>query len=135
MLTDAGPLVAMIDQKDADHARCLAAATALRRPMVTTWPCFAEAMYLLGRGGGHRDQIMLWQMYLGGRLEFHVNGAAETTRMAGLMRQYRNVPMDLADASLVAAADARGERRVFTIDSDFVVYRRADGSPFVLLPA
>lgn len=45
-----------------------------------------------------------------------------------LMAQYRNVPMDLADASLVAVADSRGIRRLFTIDSDFYIYRLVDGS-------
>ena len=53
---------------------------------------------------------------------------AEADRMDALMQQYANVPMDLADASLVAAAEIRGIKRVFTIDSDFYIYRLADGS-------
>ncbi len=53
---------------------------------------------------------------------------AEADRMAALMQQYRDTPMDLADASLVAVAESRTLRRVFTTDSDFYVYRLADGS-------
>ena len=48
--------------------------------------------------------------------------------MDALMAQYANVPMDLADASLVALAESRGIRRLFTIDSDFYIYRLTDGS-------
>ena len=36
--------------------------------------------------------------------------------------------MDLGDASLVAMAESRGYHNLFTIDSDFYIYRLADGS-------
>jgi uncharacterized protein len=52
----------------------------------------------------------------------------ETDRMDVLMAQYTNVPMDLADASLVAVAESRNFPRLFTIDSDFYICRLADGS-------
>ena len=46
------------------------------------------------------------------------------TRAFELMEQYADHPMDLADASLVAAAQALGTRRVFTIDrTDVQTYR------------
>jgi uncharacterized protein len=48
--------------------------------------------------------------------------------MDGLMAQYQNVPMDLADASLVAIAESREIRHLFTIDSDFYIYRLTDYS-------
>ncbi len=43
--------------------------------------------------------------------------------MYQLMEQYQDVPMDLADSSLVAAAEMLGIRRIFTLDSDFYIYR------------
>ena len=54
--------------------------------------------------------------------------------MKALMEKYRDTPMDLGDASLVALAEDRGIRRIFTLDDDFLVYR-AGKKPFVLLPA
>lgn len=39
--------------------------------------------------------------------------------MRSLMEKYRDTPMDLADASLVALAETRGLKRIFTLDSDF----------------
>jgi hypothetical protein len=54
--------------------------------------------------------------------------------MAALMSKYQDLPMDLADASLVAAAEGLGARRVFTLDRDFHVYRFADGATVEVFP-
>ena len=128
-LTDTGPLVALLDDDDDHHKACLAVAKTLPSgPLLTTWSCFTEAMYLLGEAGGYRFQERLWQMRHTGRLQLIELTAKETDRMAVLMAQYRNVPMDLADASLVVAAESRGIRRLFTVDGDFYIYRLVDGS-------
>ena len=50
------------------------------------------------------------------------------------MTQYQDLPMDLADASLVAAAEALSLPRIFTLDGDFRVYRLSDGRPFEIVP-
>ena len=129
ILTDTGPLVALLDVRDQYHAQCLAASEQLPQiPMLTTWVCFAEAMYLLGETGGYRYQAALWNLRSSGRLELHTLTMSEIDRMATLMEQYQDRPMDLADASLLAVAESRSLRRVFTIDADFYVYRLADGS-------
>ena len=47
-----------------------------------------------------------------------------------LMEKYEDTPMDLADASLVAAAETLGLKRIFTLDSDFYVYRINDKDAF-----
>jgi uncharacterized protein len=128
-LTDTGPLVALLDKDDAHHAACVDAARRLPAgPLLTTWPCFTEAMYLLGAVGGHRYQAELWKMRHAGRLTLHDLTAVEADRMSVLMEKYQDLPMDLADASLVVAAESRSLRQVFTLDSDFHIYRLADGS-------
>jgi len=50
------------------------------------------------------------------------------------METYNDMPMDLAGASLIALAEARGYQRVFSIDSDFYVYRLVDGSALEVVP-
>lgn len=131
MLTDTGPLVALLDRRDPNHAECTAAAQRLPPgPLVSTWPCFTEAMYLVGQTGGHRYQAGLWQMRSLGRPVLHDLTPAETDRVAVLMERYRNVPMDLADASTVAVAESLSLRRVFAVDSDSYIYRLADGPPW-----
>ena len=58
-----------------------------------------------------------------------------TARLPALMERYRDLPMDLADASLVAIAEERRLSQVFTLDRDFRVYRLPNGAPFELLPS
>lgn len=135
ILTDAGPLIALLDKDDGHHARCVAAGEALPPgSLLTTWPCFTEAMYLLGGVGGFSYQSALWDLRRTGRLVLHEPGAAEPERMAELMSKYQDVPMDLADASLVAAAEVLGLRQIFTLDGDFFIYRLSDGSALNVVP-
>jgi hypothetical protein len=135
ILTDTGALVALLDEDDAKHAACAAALKRLpAAPLLTTWPCFTEAMYLLGAVGGYRYQGALWRLRSDGKLQLHDLSAPEIDRMVTLMEKYSDQPMDLADASLVAVAEARKERRVFTIDSDFHVYRLRGGKPIHVIP-
>lgn len=124
ILCDAGPLVALIDEGDENHARCVSALRQMPAgPLVTTWPCLTEAMYLLGRRGGFPPQDRLWNFVSEGPVVLDQPASEENERMRGLMRQYHDLPMDLADASLVAAAERLGVRRVFTVDRHFRAYR------------
>ena len=50
------------------------------------------------------------------------------------MEQYRDVPMDLADASLVATAEMLNQRQIFTLDGDFYIDRLWDNSSFEVIP-
>ena len=91
-------------------------------------------MYLAGEEGGWPMQHSLWRLRNTGTLRVHTSSEAETARMNALMEQYRDRPMDLADASLVAAAEAFGYTHIFSIDSDFYVYRLLDGRALEVLP-
>ena len=134
ILTDAGPLVALIDRGEADHARCVAALAEVTPPLVTTWPAFAEAMYLLGDAAGWSGQEPLWRMIERGELQLAEVSAAMLARMPALMEKYRDLPMDLADAALVALAEERGLSRIFSLDRDFRVYRLPRGRSFAVIP-
>ena len=135
ILTDAGALVALLDVDDQHYAACFAAASQIpAEPLLTTWPCFTEAMHFLGRSGGYRYQARLWDLYYAEKLFLHPLTPAETDRMAELMERYRDTPMDLADASIVAAAESLGHSRVFTVDRQFYIYRLNDGSALEIVP-
>src|SRR5579862_9658343 len=120
-LCDASPLIALINKKDKNHARSLAALPTLRGALLTTWPCVAEAMHLLGTYGGWPTQDELWGYLEDGLVEVHESNRAERIRMRQLMEKYRDTPMDLADASLVATAEVLAVARIFTFDTDFHV--------------
>ena len=133
-LTDAGPLVALVDQGQAQHTACVEALSDVSMPLLTTLPCFTEAMYLLGVRAGTKAQAQLWKMFNLARLQVHSTSDDEIKRMQSLMNKYGDVPMSLADASLVATAETRQLRRIFTLDSDFRVYRANDKEPFEVVP-
>ncbi len=85
-------------------------------------------MYLCHRGGGYPAQAALWRLRAAGRLAIHDLTAGQADRMAELMQQYQDRPMDMADASLVAVTESLSLPRIFTVDGDFYFYRLADGS-------
>ena len=91
-------------------------------------------MYLCGRKGGWLMQRYIVRLLREGTLRVHTTTEAELARSLDLMEQYQDRPMDLADASLVALAEARGYERVFSIDSDFYVYKLLDGSSLEVVP-
>jgi predicted nucleic acid-binding protein len=134
-LVDAGPLIALIDRGQGDiHTRCKEALKDLSGPLLTTWPCFTEAMYFLGELRGWSGQQALWRFVERAALLIHSPSEDEIKRMYLLMEQYKDVPMDLADASLVSIAEAKRLKRIFTLDTDFYVYRINGKDSFEVIP-
>ena len=121
-LVDTGPLVALFDPQDRQHARCVNALKGLREPIMTTTPVLTEAFHILGPASIGSDRLREF-IENGGLLVWFFDRPA-LTRAFELMELYADRPMDLADASLVTAAEALRTRRVFTIDrNDFETYR------------
>lgn len=133
-LTDTGPILALIDSNEAMHKACQLVLPRLAKPMVTPSPCFTEAMYLLGRELGYPGQQALWRLRSSGVLVVRPVPEKEWDRIEILMEKYRDAPMDLADASLVATAETLNLQRVFTLDRHFYAYRLADGSALEVVP-
>jgi predicted nucleic acid-binding protein len=133
-LCDAGPLIAIIDADEIDHEACLAALDELALPLVTTWPAFTEAMYLVGQAGGITGQRALWHLVDTNRLIIAELSVEVIERSARLMDKYADRPMDLADATLVALAEEQGHRKIFSLDSDFHIYRIRGRQRFDVVP-
>ena len=132
VLVDAGPFVALIDRRDRHHAHCVDALRAMVDPLVTVWPALVEAMYLLD---GWHEQAALWAMVEAGPIALARLDDEDVPRLRELMTKYRDLPMDLADASLVHVAERDGYRRIFTLDRrDFEVYRLAGRERFTIVP-
>lgn len=135
ILTDTGILVALINRNEPDHLRCNEIARQLPRgPLLTTLPCFTEAMHFLKKTGGHKAQRILWNMRREGKVTLHEMSEKEIDRAEVLMEQYHDSPMDFADASLVAVAEILNLSRIFTLDSHFHAYRIHDTKPFEVIP-
>ena len=71
-----------------------------------------------------------------GAVEILPLGIDDVPRMKELMRKYRDLPMDLADADLVRAAERERLRRIFTLDRrDFQIYRPSRIGRFAVIPS
>lgn len=135
ILVDTGPLVALFDRRDAAHPHCRRTLQGLRETLRTTVPVLTEAFHMLTPGGRGADRLR--DFIVQGGLSVFFLDPAGLTRGFELMEQYADHPMDLADASLVVAAESLGTRKVFTVDrTDFQTYRVRRGHryyPFVLV--
>jgi predicted nucleic acid-binding protein len=124
----------MVAPREPFHEACLTVVRSAEPPLVTTWPCFTEAMFVARRRVGWAGEQALWRMVERDTVLLMDLDLEARTRAANLMEKYRDVPMALAGASLVAIAEKLRVDTVFTIDKDFDVYRLNGRRPFHLLP-
>jgi uncharacterized protein len=116
ILLDTGVMIAMLDRQDPDHQRCVLVLQNLpNEPLLTTWCCLTEAMYFLGKLGGINAQNKLWNLILAQRIGLHTANPEEVGQMHKLMNKYHDLPMDIADASLVVVAQNLGLRKILTL--------------------
>lgn len=133
VLIDAGPMVAVLDRGDAEHAAVTSALKEIREPLLTVWPAATEAMYLLGFSW--RAQCALWRMLEDQRIRLLSLTVEDIPALRALMEKYRDLPMDLADAALVHVAEREDLQQILTVDRrDFTVYRTASGRALEILP-
>lgn len=128
VLIDTGPLVAWFDRHDPDHALCSRFFAAASGPLISTWPVLTEVCHLVPAEVAPR--VLEW-VQLGG-LQLSELPTAALLQVAPWMRQYADLPMDLADASLLWLAHQSGVRAIATLDRrDFAVYRLPGGQALV----
>jgi hypothetical protein len=81
-----------------------------------------------------KAQEALWKLLERGDLQLVPLDEAIRSRTRTLMSKYRDPPMDLADASLVAVAEELDVRRIFTLDRGFRIYRWKGKRKFEVVP-
>ena len=133
LLIDTGPLLAAFNQRDQHHAFAVAIMRQHNQPFVTSMAVMTEIMYLARARLGWHVQDKLFVMVERGDIRIEHTTTNDFARVATLMQKYRDLPMDFADATLVALAERLGSKRIFTIDSDFLLYRWQDKHAFELI--
>ena len=130
VLVDAGALIALLNRNDTHHSRISQFFAAYFGPAYTTWPALIEAAHLVSE----HLSVSVLRLVEKGRLEI-VEITPGLPRMVDLMQRYSDLPMDLADASLVWAAEHTGVVRIVTLDrADFEIYRVKGSRAFEVLP-
>ncbi|GAB4243400.1 MAG: PIN domain-containing protein [Deltaproteobacteria bacterium] len=126
-------MVALIDRSERNHERCVAFFREFRGRLITTESVLTEAVYLLGPLYSHQKPVL--DFVLGGGAELVPMTPGLLKRCAHLMSKYSDVPMDYADATLVAMAETLGIRDILTLDRrGFSVYRYSSRGYFRILP-
>lgn len=135
ILIDTGPLIGLFDPLDPFHKRSVGILRQIHEPLFSTLPVLTEAFHMLTPGSLGANNLCAF--IVNGGLSVWPMDETALFRAFALMRKYADHPMDLADASLVAAAEALKTRRIFTIDrDDFETYRIKIGHryyPFEIL--
>ena len=126
ILVDTGPFVALFDPQDAKHERCKDVLQSLREPLLTTTPVLTETFHLLTPNSIGADRLR--EFILEGGVSVWFLDQAALGRAFELMEQHHDHQMDLADASLIVAAESLRTMKIFTLDrSDFRTYRLRRG--------
>ena len=125
-LVDTGPLVALFDPRDDDHEICRKTLEGLTGNLLTTALVLTEAFHLLRPGSVGAANLR--RFVERGALLVAFFDETILARALALMAEYARRGMDFADASIVAVAEARKMRKVFTLDRrDFRAYRARFG--------
>jgi predicted nucleic acid-binding protein len=131
ILADTGFFMALANPRDRFHGIATAALRELRDPLVTTWPVLTETCHLLLRRLGTDAQERFVASIGKGAARVLPMEDRHLPRIEALMKKYRALPMDLADASLVVAAEQLGHGRILSTDQrDFGAYRWKNRKPF-----
>ncbi len=132
LLLDTGAFVALVDRSEKRHAECVAVLEEWSGPVVTTEAVLTETLYLVGPSW-EAQRICLEFFYRGAFAL--LSSSPDLQRIGELMQKYQDVPMDFADATLVALGERLGTQMVFTLDRrGFSVYRLYGARPFHILP-
>lgn len=121
ILIDAGPLIASFDKSDHYHTQSVVFIKNLKGRLFTTWPVITEASHLLGFS--IKAQLALLEWINRGGLHVIEIEHYHLARIIELSEKFKDVPMDLADATLIVAAETNSIKEIATIDSGFYIYR------------
>jgi len=135
ILADSGFWIALGNRRDKHHA---SARGALDRwsdeGFASTWPVLTEVTHLLGARVGTSQAVAFIESVANGACSIPDPPIDALLRAHVLMSRYRDLPMDLADASLVILAEDLGEGRILSTDQrDFGGYRWKNTRPFTNL--
>jgi uncharacterized protein len=131
ILVDTGFLYALLDRDDAWHARAVAASKNLPEGWITTWPVLTEAVHLITKWLGTDPAHALMSDVADGEITVWDIPRKQMATLVARMQAYRNLPMDLADGSLLLLAEQLDHGRILTTDQrDFNAYRWKNHRPF-----
>jgi hypothetical protein len=131
ILVDTGFWLALVARADRKHTAAVAALAKVREPLITTWPVLTETCHLLANRVGVAAERAFLDSAQAGAFQIFALSESHLPRLSELMAKYEDLPMDLADASLVVLAEELGTGRILSTDTrDFRTYCWKNKKPF-----
>lgn len=131
VIVDTGVLVALIDRHDRYHIWVTEQLTQIAPPLITCEAVISETWFLLQRVKNGRKTLL--QLLEQRQVVIQFDLDVELINVVALLTCYQSVPVSLADAELVRMAELYFNSCVFTLDSDFQIYRKNRNRPIPLL--
>jgi uncharacterized protein len=130
-IVDTGPLVAYFIRSERHHQWATDRVNETEAPLLVCEAVLAEAAYLLRRHLRARDVLL--ELIQDGALKIAFRIEEHAGALRGLLRKYSDIPISLADACVLLMAEIHGSHSVLTLESDFLIYRKSNGSPLLLI--
>jgi uncharacterized protein len=120
-LIDSGPLIALFDRSDSYHQSVLTFLKSYKGELITSWSIITEVSHMLDFNLNVQIDFLKW-VELGGITLYEIS-ANDIFHIRTMMEKYSDIPMDLADATLMYIANKEHIKTIVSIDSDFNIYR------------
>ncbi len=131
IIADTGFWIALASAADKHHRRAVEVIGQIDEGLVSTWPVITETCHVLATRVGMASATSFIRSYSDNAFDVFQLRREHSPRIARLMEKYADLPMDLADASLVLLAEHLGHGRIFSTDGrDFGIYRFKNHHPF-----
>ena len=126
-IIDTGPIVALFNKRDKYHKKVLQFVKEYDGEFITTWSVITEATHLLRKS--IQAQLNLLEWIKRGGLDVAEIEKSDIGRIIFLTKKYSDIPMDLADCSLIILAEKRDIKDIVSIDNDYDIYRTFKKEP------
>ncbi len=120
-IIDSGPLIALFDRSDKYHKLVLDFIKSYKGKLITSWAVITEVSHILDFNLQVQIDFLKW-CEMGG-IEVYTISQDEISNIRVMMEKYSDIPMDLADATLMYIANKENIKNIVSIDSDFDIYR------------
>lgn len=133
VLVDTGPIVAIFNAQDEHHLQCTDELRELSPPLITCWPVLTEAAWLLRHNTPALQRLMAG--FASKLLCFAALETADLPEIDAILRKYRSLGLQIADAAILHLAQREAIQTVFTLDRrDFSIVRLNSGKKLRLIP-
>ncbi len=131
ILIDSGPLVAFLSSNEKYHRWVLEQMSDMSGDLITTEAVLSEVVFLLKN---HSSALNAISSLVGqGILRIDPAFSESPTDYIELVLKYSDLPSSVADVSLVYLHSKLKNSVIFTLDSDFLVYKDKSGKPLRLV--